>query len=810
MAEIKSLAAEALCRHCDSGQFTFKTTEELEDLHEVIGQSRAVEAIGVGLGMKQPGYNMFALGPEGIGKHDIVRKFLDAEAARHPAPDDWCYINNFSDIRKPRALTLPSGRGRTFKETMDRLVIDLRGSLSAAFTSEEYQTSVQVLQEEFNERQEAAISEVRKEAQKLDIALLHTPMGYALAPTKDGKVIAPEVFSKLPEDERRKLNENMEMLETKLQAALQQIPLWLKDSREKVSKLNEETANFAVSHLISAIKNDFGDLSEVLNFLDEVKADIVKNIDVLMGQQKQPGQEAESLSARDGGSFINRYRVNLLVDHWGEKHAPVIYEDEPTFERMIGRIEHRAEMGALITDFTLVRGGALHRANGGYLILDVRKLLSQPLTYEALKRALLAEEMRIEPLYSWLGLPSTITLEPEAIPLKVKVVLFGEPIYYYLLAAYDPEFSRLFKIPADFDERIDRNPNNSQLFARMVATQARKDSLKPLDAGAVAALIEFAGRLTEDSEKISTNTEALRDLMHEADYVAQTESAKIITGSHVLAARDGQIRRKSRVSEYMQEEIERGTILIDTCGEAVGQVNGLSVITLGGTYFGKPSRITARIRLGKGDVVDIEREVKLGGPIHSKGVLILTGYLGANYAPDYPLALSASLVFEQSYGGVEGDSASSAELYALLSALSGLPIRQKYAVTGSVNQLGQVQVIGGVNEKIEGFFDLCAARGLTGDQGVLIPAANAKNLMLHKRVIEAVRAGKFNVFPVETIDQGIEHLTGRPAGKRGDGGKYPRDSVNQLVETRLRDLAEKGRRFMQLPAPENTEAKHED
>ena len=532
----------------------------------------------------------------------------------------------------------------------------------------------------------------------------------------------------------------------------------------------------------------------MLEYLTSVQQDVIDNLDEFLGiTDTPPAAPPEASPPRPPirTSFFRRYQVNVVVDHSGATGAPVIYEDHPTVQNLVGRIEHMAQMGALVTDFNLIKAGALHRANGGYLILDARKVLLQPFAWEELKRALRSREIRIEVLGQTLSLVSTVSLEPEPIPLDVKVILLGERMLYYTLYEADPDFGELFKVAADFEDQMDRTADNHLLYARMIGTIARQEGLRPLDRAAVARVIEQSARLAGDAEKLSTHVHSIADLLREADYWAGEAQHHVIAAMDVQHAIDAQIRRLDRVRERIQEEIQRGTILIDTQGAAVGQVNGLSVLSMGQFAFGRPSRITARVRLGRGEVVDIEREVALGGPIHSKGVLILSAYLGARYAADRPLSLSASLVFEQSYSGVEGDSASSAELYALLSALADLPVKQGLAVTGSVNQRGQVQAIGGVNEKIEGFFDTCRAQGLTGEQGVLIPASNVKHLMLRHDVVAAVAAAQFQVYAVETIDQGIELLTGVPAGERDNAGAFPAGSVNQRVEARLVELAEK-------------------
>jgi lon-related putative ATP-dependent protease len=537
----------------------------------------------------------------------------------------------------------------------------------------------------------------------------------------------------------------------------------------------------------------------VLAHLDAVQRDVVENVHDFLGSGDGEDAAAQIRRLLSETPATHRYGVNVVVDNGGAKGAPVIYEDLPTHASLVGRIDHHSHFGTLVTDFSLIRSGALHRANGGYLVLDVRKVLQQPFAWEDLKRALRTREIRIEPPERLIGLSGTSSLEPERIPLDMKVVLLGERLLYHLLAEYDPDFLELFKVAADFEEEIDRGPGSELEYARLAATLGRSQGLRPFGREAVARVVEEGARLAGDGEKLSTHVQGIADLLREASQLAGEAGREVVERTDVQAAVEGRIRRADRVRQRLLEETRRGTILIATAGTAVGQVNGLSVVQLGQFAFGRPSRITARVRMGKGEVVDIEREVELGGPIHSKGVLILAGFLGARYAADRPFTLSASLVFEQSYSGVEGDSASSAELYALLSALSGLPIRQSLAVTGSVNQLGEIQAIGGVNEKIEGFFDLCQARGLTGDQGVLVPASNVKHLMLRSDVVEAAGAGRFHVYPVETVDQGVELLTGMAAGERGPDGQFPDGTVNARVVARLAEMAERARAFAAPP-----------
>jgi len=803
------LAIDKLRRRCDPASLGFRTTEELEDFDDVIGQDRAVEAIRFGVGIKRDGYNMFALGPTGAGRHSIVMDHLKRAAASEAVPDDWCYVNNFEESHKPNALRMPAGRARPFAQAMDQLVEDLRSALAAAFESDEYRTRRQMLENELKESTESGLEEIQEEARQKNIALMRTQMGLVFAPMKEGEVLNPEDFNKLPEDEQERVKADIEELQKKLQDVMSKFPGQEKEAREKLRQLNRETASQAVRHLIDELREQVKDLPEVLDYLDKVEEDVIENVPAFLKANEQRQQAPIPQQGRhhgnnvpmgsgDGGdddSQFRRYRVNVVVDNSETEGAPVVYEDHPLLPNLIGRIEHVAQYGALMTDFNLIKPGALHQANGGYLVLDARKLLMAPMAWEELKRAMRSAQIRTESLGQLMSVISTVSLQPEAIPLQVKVVLVGEPMLYYLLCAYDPEFEGLFKVQADFDDRMDRSDESIDLYARLIATMARREQLRNLDASGVARVIEHSSREVEDTERLTVRIRHVLDMLREADYWAREDGDGPISAVHVQKAIDAQIRRSDRIRERMHEGITRDIVLIDTEGARAGQVNGLAVLQIGTFAFGKPSRITARVRLGKGEVVDIERKAELGGNLHTKGVMILSGYLGARFAEERPMSLSASLVFEQSYGGVDGDSASSTELYALLSALSEVPIRQSIAVTGSVNQYGEVQAIGGVNEKIEGFFDICAARGLTGEQGVMIPASNVKHLMLREDVIEACKKGEFHVWAVETIDQGIEILTGVPAGERGADGRFPEDTVNGKVEARLAHYAEIARKL---------------
>ncbi|MEW7987000.1 MAG: ATP-binding protein [Candidatus Thiodiazotropha sp.] len=783
----RALTPEALCRHCDSDQFNFDTTDELEDLEGFIGQERATKSLHFGLGVEHKGYNLYALGPAGAGKSAMVRKFLKVLAAERPIPSDWCYVNNFSDARKPRAVALPAGQGVMFKGQMEQLVIDLQEAIPLVFESDEYHTRRQAKEDRLEERQENAMAAMQKKAEEKQIALINTPTGFTLGPKHNDKILGPEQFHKLPEKQQEAIEKDVKALQEELRKTLHAIPQWQKEAREEISKLNREMTASAVHHLIDAVREKYRDNEAVIVYLDRVEDDVINNYQQFLPRDEhKPTLFGLPLSQQEEGPpWHYRYRVNLLLAHEANGGAPIVYEDLPGYNNLVGRIEHRAHLGALETDFTMIRPGALHRANGGYLILDALKLLFQPFAWETLKRVLQSGEIRIESLAQITSLISTQSLEPEPIPLQVKVVLLGERHIYYLLQALDPEFGELFKVAVDFDDDLVRNSHNEHQYGQLVATLARQHKLRPLDRYAVARVIDHSMRLADDNERLSSHMRSLTDLIQQADFWAGEQGHRLISRDDVQQAVEAQIHRTDRVQRRLQDEVVRGTLMIATDGDVVGQINGLSVMLLGDQRFGHPNRITARARLGKGQVVDIEREVELGGPIHSKGVYILSGFIAGRYVPDYPLSLSASLVFEQSYGGVEGDSASSAELYALLSALSGLPIKQQFAVTGSVNQMGEVQAIGGVNEKIEGFFDICRTRGLSGDQGVLIPTANVKHLMLREDVVQAVKAGEFAVYPIENIDQGIALLTGTSAGTRDENGEFPEDSVNGRVEATL-------------------------
>ncbi|MCW9023998.1 MAG: AAA family ATPase [Gammaproteobacteria bacterium] len=786
-----ALPSELLYHKCDLSYLKLTSTEDLVDSEDVIGQSRALEALNFGIGIRHDGYNLYVAGSTGMGKHTTVNNLLEPRAKSAETPSDWCYINNFDQPHKPLALELPAGHARQLHADMEQLVDDLTIAIPAAFESDEYQARAQEVHDKFKKREEQAFSDLADKAKDKDIVLLRTPGGYTLGPLKDGKILTPSEFDVLAKKEKDKIKAFTDEIEEELKSIIKKVPIWAKEGREKIKELNRELTEVTVEQFISELKDTYQDLPEVLKFLETVELGIITNVEEF---RKYAGSDKKDPLADFDQVFLP-FQVNVLVDNSDLEGAPIIYEDNPTYNNLMGRVEHLAQFGTLMTDFTLIKSGAMHRANGGYLVLDIRKVLASAFAWEGLKRALRAHEIKIQSLEQMLSLVSTISLEPEPIPIDLKVILTGERIFYYLLKKYDPEFNQLFKVMADFSEEMDRNEDNTAGYASLIATLQREQKLKAVSRGGMERIIEDCSRRIDDGEKLSLHMGNLVDLLCEANYWSTEENTKITTEIHVQKAIDSRIKRLDQLREQVHETVLRGDYLLQTSGKQVGQINGLSVIQLGDYAFGKPSRITATARLGTGKVIDIEREVDLGGSIHSKGVLILSSYLADRYAQDTPLSLSASLVFEQSYGFVEGDSASVAELCTLLSALSKLPLEQSMAITGSVNQLGQVQAIGGVNEKIEGFFDICHARGLTGEQGVIIPEANIKHLMLRTDVVEAVKTGRFNIYAVNHVDQVMELMTGIEAGEKDEKGEFPVESVNGLVQKRLTEMTEARRKF---------------
>ncbi|WPP46308.1 ATP-binding protein [Pseudomonas sp. AN-1] len=785
MPNLHELTAQQLYHACDPDALECDSSAELPDLQASLGQERAMGALHFGVGIHHEGYNLYVMGSPGLGKHAIVRQLLGQQAAQIAAPSDWCYINNFRTPHKPRVLRLPAGTGCGLQTDMRALVRSLLAALPAAFDSDEYRNAMQGLKDRFKAREEELFGSVESQARTAGIILLRTPAGFTLAPLKDGEVLDAEAFDKLPAEEKQQIEERTERIRHVLRQALQQAAAASRTHEQEVDQLNEAVTRATVERQFIDLEARHARLAGVPAFLDEVKRDIIEK-----GLEIFGSAPAEKLLDRQRLTPFNRYFVNVLVDNGGSQGAPLVYEDYPSYQNLIGRIEHQAQMGTLHTDFTLIKGGALHRANGGYLLLDARKLLTTPFAWDALKRALQARELRIQSLEQILSLASTISLEPDPIPLDVKVVLIGDRLLYYLLTQYDPEFPLLFKVEADFAEDLPRSTENTRLYAQLIATLQRREQLRPFDRAALARLIEQAARDAADGEKLSLHLQDLLDLMREADYWAGEQQRPQVRHEDVERAVRERLHRADQIRERMLEAALRDLRHIDTDGRCVAQINGLAVLQLGAHAFGHPARISATARLGDGKLIDIEREVELGGALHSKGVLILCAYLASRFGGRMPLSFAASLVFEQSYGGVDGDSASAAELCVLQSALAGLPLRQDLAITGSVDQHGRMQVIGGVNEKIEGFFDLCAARGLTGSQGVIIPLGNVKHLMLRREVVEAVAAGRFHVHAVEHAEQAMALLTGLPAGVADAAGQFPPGTVNGAVQASLRELSE--------------------
>jgi len=792
---------QALRRRFEDELTGFETTDDLEDIFGIVGQPRAEAAVAFGVDMAKPGYNVFAFGQPGTGKRSFLRQFLEARAAERPTPPDLCYVHNFDDPRRPLLVRLPAGQGSGLRRDIERVTDEMRIGIAAGLESEDYQRRRHLIDDEFKRRPEEQLETIAERARAQGVALLRAEGGLSFAALRGDEMLSDEQFAALPDAERKRLEAIVERLEEEVQQTVRQIPRWSRERRERLRELNREVASAAVGPPIDELLARYHAHADVRRHLEAIRQHATEHARVLAGEDT-PSLPALSIQpARAGDDLARLYRVSVLVDHAGSSGAPVVYEDNPTYDTLIGRIEYTTEFGALTTDHTLIQAGALLRANGGYLLLDMNRLLRTPHAWDALKRALANREVRIEPLAQVLGLASAVSLAPEPAPLQVQIVLMGDAQLYALVHALDPDFLEHFKVAADFAETMPARGEHPVEYARLLATLCRQERIRPLRRAAVARVLAHSARLVEDQEKLSARIAVVMDLLREADYGAGRAGHEAIEYADVERAISDEIRRADRPRERYLEAVARGTVLIDTDGARTGQVNGLAVSSYGTFAFGHPSRITARVRLGEGDLVNIEREVDLSGPIHSKGVLILAGLLGARYGADRPLSFSATLAFEQSYGPVDGDSASAAELCALLSAIAGVPLRQDLAVTGSINQHGDVQPIGGVNEKIEGFFDVCAARGLTGRQGVIIPRSNVAHLMLRQDVVDAVAAGRFRVHAISTVDEGLELLTGLAAGAAGPDGAYPGDSLHGRVAAALAVLAERRRAF-RLPGPD--------
>ena len=782
---------DALRRSSDIATLDFERSDQLGAGDTHLGQQRAVDALRFGIQIDQEGYNVFVLGPPGSHRHGLAEELATERAALIDTPDDWCYVHNFTDPEKPRALPLPAGHGSDFRDDIADLIEEIQLAIPAAFESDDYRNQLKAVEAATQKEVEDGWSDLEERASRESVGLLQTPTGFVLAPIRDGEVLDDEEFEKLPEDEQRSIQASIERLHEAVQQHVEGLPRLRKQHRERVKALNRDVTEHSVGILLTELKKKYSPFGDVVHYLEEVQQDLVENADDFRESEPSP----LAFLSRGSERAFERYEVNLFLRNSPEENAPVVYEANPSYPNVIGKIEHRAEMGALVTDFRMIRCGALHRANGGYLILDMHRILSRPFVWEALKQSLFARRVSIESPGEVYGFVSTTTLRPEPIPLNVKVILVGERWLYYLLSVYDHEFRELFRVAADLDDDLERTDDNVGDYVRLVADRIRERELKPFDRDAVQRVIEQRARSAEDSQRLSMHMRSLDDLLMQSEYWARRRGAELVGREDVSRAIEEGRQRLGRSQDKISDAIARDVLLIDTEGDCVGQVNGLSVIEVGDLHFGHPMRITATTRIGSGELVDIEREVELGGAIHSKGMMILSSALTSRYAPDTPLSLHGSVVFEQSYGGVEGDSASVAEFCALVSSLSRVPIRQNVAVTGSVNQLGRVQVVGGINEKIEGFYDVCKERGLDGSHGVVIPADNIKHLMLREDVVEAVKDGRFSVYAVKNVDEALTLLTGVEAGERDGKGEFPEGSVNRKAEDQLVAYAEARKHF---------------
>lgn len=789
------LTPDKLRRVCDPRQFDFKTTEEVSPLEATIGQERALNAIGFGFGIKTSGFNLYVAGPAGTGRHTTVTSQVKKMAEKEPPPSDWLYVYNFAQPDKPMALELPIGVGCLFADDMDDLIEDCRVEIPKVFEGEEYEKRKNNILNQFQAKRDKLLTGLQKEAEKKGFAIELTVLGIATIPMKDGKPLKREDFEKLPEEQQKTIQENTEELQVQINQMLTKVREMEKQTKDKMAKLDQEVALFAVGHLLDGLKTKYKEHPKVKKYLDDVQEDIVSNLEIFKAKERRLAIPVPGLEVLVPEPTLERYKVNLLVDNCKMKGAPVVIETNPTHYNLMGRMEYRGQFGAVVTDFTMLKAGAIHRANGGYLVLHALDVLTNFMSWDALKRVLESKEIKIQNIGEQFRLFPAATLEPDPIPVNIKVILIGSPLIYYLLYQYDEDFRDLFKVRADFDVEMENTRQQTRRYATFVAARCKEDNLRPFHRTGVAKIVEYGSRLTEDQKKLSTRFKEISDLISEASFWAQQDNNSSVKAEHVNKALEQKIYRSNMIERKIQEMIEDGTILINTDGAVVGQVNGISILALGDYMFGRPSRITARTYMGKGEIINIEREVKMSGRIHNKGVMILSGYLGEKYAADKPLSVSISLGFEQLYEEVEGDSASSAELYAILSGLSEVPIKQGIAVTGSVNQMGEIQPIGGVNAKIEGFYDACKAKGLTGEQGVIIPYQNVRNLMLKDEIIEAVKKKKFHVYPVRTVEEGVEILIGVEAGRKRPDGTYPKGTINYLVDERLHKMAEQQKAF---------------
>ncbi len=787
---ITKLRPDELYRKCDPDSFTFAGTDAVVELPMTIGQEKALNSLDFGLNMDSAGFNIFAIGESGTGKMSTVMYMLRKKAANEEAPADWCYVHNFKDPDSSIALSFGPGKSAVFHKELEEMIKILKLEIPKAFESKEYETQKSKIVDEFQQKQQEYLARLDSEAKERGFTVKRGPTGVLIVPVKEnGELMSKEEFEALDAKARKKLEETGRLFQEKLNDVVRILREAEKIVGEMVMRLDRMVALDIVGPMVDAIQKKYAEQEKVVKYLEDVKEDILTHLDDFKATEEPPSP-LPFLKVPKGETSFARYAVNVIVNNGESKGAPVVYESNPTYLNLFGRMEYKVQYGMATTDFTMIKAGSLHKANGGYLVIDALELLRNAFSYEALKRALKNGEIRIEDVLEQYRLISTAGLKPEAIPLNVKVVLTGNPYLYYILRAYDEDSRELFKVKADFDSRMERNRENTDKYALYVAQCQKDENLLSFDRTAVARLVEMGSRLADHQDKLSTRFGDIADLIREAHYWAKKDGVEAVTAAHVTKAVKEKIYRVNRIEERLQEMMLEDTLIVNTAGEKVGQVNGLAVLDIGDYSFGKPSRITAKTYMGRAGVVNLERETKMSGKIHEKAILIITSYLGGKYAVKKPISLSASITFEQLYEMVEGDSATCAELYALLSSISGVPLKQSFAVTGSMDQNGDVQPIGGVNQKIEGFFLLCKMRGLDGSHGVIIPKRNARNLVLSDEVIEAVERGLFAVYTIDRMEEGLEFLAGMPAGELGTDGTYPEGTLNHLVEKRLTEISE--------------------
>lgn len=777
------LAPEALTRRFSPEQFAFTNTDDLEPFRGVLGQERAVEALQFGVAMPRPGYNVYVMGEPGTGRFSFVKRYLRAEGKRQQTPADWVYVNHFDYTREPRALELPSGSAAEFIADMGGLIDNLLATFPAVFEHPSYQQKKGAIDRAFNQRYDRALDVIERASLEKDVALYRDSSNVAFTPMADGKALDEAEFAQLPEAVREQFHEDIAQLEEQLNEELASLPQWKRESNNQLRQLNEETITLALQPLLAPLSEKYAENAAVCAYLQSLQLNLLRTVVEQLVDDSKTDAVARKL-------LEEQYAPSLVVGHHADGGAPVVFEPHPTYDNLFGRIEYSTDQGALYTSYRQLRPGALHRANGGFLILEAEKMLGEPFVWDALKRALQSRKLKMESPIGELGRVATVSLQPQMIPLNVKLVIIGSRQLYYALQDHDSDFQEMFRVLVDFDEDMPMVDENLEQFAQLLRTRTNEEGMAPLTSDAVARLATYSARLAENQSRLSARIGDLFQLVSEADFIRQLASDEMTDAGHIERALKAKATRTGRVSQRVLDDMLAGIILIDTEGAAIGKCNGLTVLEVGDSAFGMPARISATVYPGGSGIVDIEREVNLGQPIHSKGVMILTGYLGSRYAQEFPLAISASIALEQSYGYVDGDSASLGEACTLISALSRTPLKQCFAITGSINQFGEVQAVGGVNEKIEGFFRLCEARGLTGEQGVIIPRANVATLMLDERVLQAVENGQFHVYAVSQADEALSLLVGEEAGVLGENGLFTEGSVNARVVERLREIAE--------------------